>query len=70
MVESSSDMSSQRKKHSWLSPIVVACCKSKMKQPGPGGTGFRSGVCPRPLARMKKEEEEGDNLNRNEIISF
>jgi hypothetical protein len=28
MVESSSDMSSQRKKHSWLSPIVVACCKS------------------------------------------
>jgi len=35
-------MSSQRKKHSWLSPIVVACCKSKMKQPGPGGTGLES----------------------------
>ncbi len=27
-------------KHSWLSPIVVVCCKSKIKQPGPGGTGF------------------------------
>jgi len=35
-------MSSQRKKHSWLSPIVVACCKSKMKQQGPGGTGLES----------------------------
>jgi hypothetical protein len=25
----SSSMASKRTKHSWLSPIVVACCKSK-----------------------------------------
>jgi hypothetical protein len=28
---------------------LVACCMSKMKQPGPGGTGFRSGVTKRNL---------------------
>ena len=37
-------MPSKRKKHSWLSPIVVACCKSNDTQPRPGGTGFWSRV--------------------------
>jgi hypothetical protein len=51
MVESSSDMSSQRKKHSWLSPIVSGCVRRAGRS---GGTATPAVIRDGPDGRTTK----------------